>query len=137
MRKRGGGPPSLEEPEPIFLLPRSDSKKQRRPPPLCVPFRTDSPTDLLHARQEGWECLLLAFRAAIRSRGPSFQVFLDQLRSLNKYMNLEECENSGIPMMLLQSWKYHFCDNISLIKIHGHNWPFKDVSRNFFAEEVD
>ena len=92
--------------------------------------------DLLHSRQEGWECLLLAFRAGIRSRVPCFQIFLDQLKGLAQYVNLDECHNYGIPMMLFMSWRFHFWKTHILIKVRQHQWSNRTLTKDFFSNNV-
>ena len=99
------------------------------------PFFVDR-HDLLHSKQEWWECLLLAYRAAVRSRVPSLDTFLENLRTFGTIVNVNECAESGIPILFLRMWMSHFCGMFRLQTIRKHQWNSRSEVQKFFANQV-
>jgi len=141
----GGGPPA-DLVSPVFfpLTQRSNAtiatplseRRERANATTWVLKAFIAGSDLLHAKQEHWECLLLAFRAAIRARIPSLATFLGNLRSTGRVGNVDECAESGIPMPVFRFWMSLFCDNFILQVIRKHQWGIKSVVEHFFANTV-
>ena len=141
MVRRGGGPPPPDSVCPVFFNPTNQRRHSSNPdfwvqPPPVKPFFAAHGSDLAHSRQEGWECLLLAFRAAIRSRSPSTTIFLENLSSSGRVVNALECAESGIPTLLLRFWMSRFCDNFVLKLIRRHPWATRSVVESFFSHQV-
>jgi hypothetical protein len=108
-------------------------------PQVDVPLRpyfSETGSDLLHSHQQFWECLLLAFRAAVRARGPSLGVFLEELRSTDRFRNVDESAESGISFEALRIWLSAFRPDLYLLTIRRHQWAIKSVVIDFFAQQV-
>jgi hypothetical protein len=131
--KRGGGPPRDVGP-PMFILRNPNPVPQVDVP--LRPFFSETGSDLLHSRQQFWECLLLAFRAAVRARGPSLRAFLDDLRSTDRFRNVDESAESGISFEALRIWLSAFRPDLYLLTIRRHQWSIKSVVNNFFGQQV-
>ena len=134
-KKRGGGGTPPDSALRIFILPEQAEANPRTVFPL-KPFVPPGGSDLLHSTQQGWECLLLAFRAAIRARVPSMTNFVDDLDKSNQVLNAAECAESGIPLPVFRFWLSRFCPNFALQLIRRHPWSSKSVVQDYFAKQV-
>ena len=133
--KRGGGPPP-DGIFPVFVINQESRPVSTKAFVPLKPFIAAARSDLLHSRQDRWECLLLAFRAATRSRTPTLAMFMQNLRSTGRIRNVDECAESGIPVQFLRLWVSEFCGNYTLQVVRRHQWSNKFVVEHFFETQV-
>ena len=95
------------------------SQSHTRPRPDLSPYFSNQP--LGHARQVGWDCLLHAFRACVRSRIPTQDTFIANCVTLG-FVDAAERQRSGFSTEMLRKWLAAHMSGIVLKKMKRLNF---------------
>ena len=95
--------------------PPESKEKPSRPP--IEPFYSEA--RLAHACQTGWDCVLHAFRACVRSRSPTLDTFISDCTKLG-FVVADDQRRSGLSIGMLRIWLFHHWPQYALKKIHGN-----------------
>ena len=102
------------------------SSPPRVPRPKLTPYWSNNP--LIHARQDGWDCLLHAFRACVRSRVPTRDTFVEDCLKLG-FQGVAHRQQIGYNIQMLRKWLSVHMPPIALKKMKKRN--FSRVSLNY------
>ena len=97
----GSAPDSLGLGPPILYRRPEAKLTPLTPLPPLTPFYSDHP--LGHAAQNGWDCLLHAFRACIRLRVPTLEQFISDCTSMG-FVGVSNNRRVGFSIQMLRMW---------------------------------
>jgi hypothetical protein len=110
--------------------PKSQSHTSLRP--QLSPYFSNQP--LGHARQVGWDCLLHAFRACVRSRIPTQDTFIANCSALG-FVDAAERQRSGFSTDMLRKWLAAHMSGIVLKKIRVLLKSFLQLTWTHFVNQ--
>jgi hypothetical protein len=121
------GPPVLIRQPSEF--PKPEQTRQRLP---LAPYLSDLP--LSHAAQDGWDCVLHAFRSCIRSRAPSLETFIADCTTVG-FVGVGDYRKVGFPIGLLRFWLSRNMPTIVLKKKKGNFQVRKHLTPTTFERQ--